>query len=88
MDYLQQLKANLEIGTSMRDDYLKELIRTAKDVLERKAFRSRKRRTDTLRRNTGIWSSCMRRTTTGSGRTIRQKCRICSDMPETAIYCT
>lgn len=38
MDYLQQLKANLEIGTSMRDDYLKELIRTAKAVLEREGI--------------------------------------------------
>lgn len=38
MDYLQQLKANLEIGTSMRDDYLRTLIETAKQVLAREGI--------------------------------------------------
>lgn len=38
MDYLQQLKASLELGTTIRDDYLMELIRTAKAVLEREGI--------------------------------------------------
>lgn len=38
MDYLQQLKSNLEIGTSMRDEYLRSLIDAAKQVLEREGI--------------------------------------------------
>lgn len=38
MDILQQLKQNLEIPTAIRDEYLRQLIRTAKEVLTREGI--------------------------------------------------
>lgn len=38
MDILQQLKQNLEIPTAIRDEYLMQLIKTAKAVLKREGI--------------------------------------------------